>query len=124
MRRAAISSRRTRPFVRYKTEGAKLVIAAYGITGRIAKAAVNAARAQGMKVGLVRPKAVWPFPKKTFLKAAATAEKFLAVEMSNGQFIEDVELAIRCSKPVEFFGCGGGWYPTGENIFEKIKEVY
>ena len=108
----------------YKTDDAKLVIAAYGITGRIAKAAINFARTKGMKVGLVRPLSVWPFPKKAFLKAAATAEKFLVIEMSNGQFIDDVELAIRCSKPIEFFGSGGGWYPTPENIFDKIKEVY
>ena len=58
------------------------------------------------------------------MKLAERARKFLVVEMSNGQFIEDVQLGIQCSKPVEFFGIGGGWYPTAENILEKIKEIY
>ena len=107
----------------YMTDDAKLVIAAYGITARIAKGAVNYARKQGMKVGLVRPVSVWPFPKKTFAKIAKTADKFLVVEMSNGQFIEDVQLATRFVKPIEFLGSGGGWYPTTQNIFEKIQEV-
>ncbi len=108
----------------YETEDADLVIAAYGITGRIAKGAVDLARDNGMKVGLIRPITLWPFPKKAFIRLADKAKRFLVVEMSNGQFIEDVKLAIECKKPVEFLGIGGGWYPSIENIFEKIKEVY
>lgn len=108
----------------YKTDDAQLVVTGYGITGRTAKAAVNVAREQGMKVGLIRPITLWPFPKDVFSRVADSAKKFLVVEMSNGQFIEDVELATRCKKPVEFFGWGGGWYPTPENILEKIVEVY
>jgi len=108
----------------YKTTEAELVIAAYGITGRIAKAAVDLAREEGMTVGLIRPITLWPFPVKHFEKLADKTKKFLVVEMSNGQFIEDVKLAIECKKPVEFLGVGGGWYPTPENILEKIKELY
>jgi 2-oxoglutarate ferredoxin oxidoreductase subunit alpha len=108
----------------YKTDDAKLVVTGYGITGRIAKAAVNQAREQGMKVGLVRPISLWPFPTEVFGRVADSAKKFLVVEMSNGQFIEDVELATRCKRPVEFLGWGGGWYPTPENILEKIVGVY
>jgi 2-oxoglutarate ferredoxin oxidoreductase subunit alpha len=108
----------------YQTEDAKLVIAAYGITARIAKAAVNAARKQGMKVGLIRPITLWPLACDKFMEIAQTVEKFLVVEMSNGQFIEDVQLATRCTRPVEFLGYGGGWYPTPENIFSKVAEVY
>jgi 2-oxoglutarate/2-oxoacid ferredoxin oxidoreductase subunit alpha len=108
----------------YKTDDAQLVVTGYGITGRIAKAAVNAARGQGMKVGLIRPITLWPFPVDVFRRVADSAGKFLVVEMSSGQFIEDVELATRCKRPVEFFGFGGGWYPTPENILEKIVEVY
>ena len=108
----------------YKTEDADLVIAAYGITGRIAKGAADFARQKGMKVGVIRPVTLWPFPKKSFKKIAGKTKKFLVVEMSNGQFIEDVKLAIECKKPVEFLGIGGGWYPSPENIFEKLKEVY
>jgi 2-oxoglutarate ferredoxin oxidoreductase subunit alpha len=108
----------------YKTDDARLVIAGYGITGRIAKAAVNQAREQGMKVGLIRPIAVWPFPINVFNRVADSAKKFVVVEMSNGQFIEDVQLATKCRRPVEFLGTGGGWYPTPKNILEKIVEVY
>ena len=108
----------------FKADDAEVLIAAYGITARIAKGAVDLAREEGMKVGLVRPITLWPFPSEFFMKLAEGARKFLVVEMSNGQFIEDVQLGIQCSKPVEFFGIGGGWYPTAENILEKIKEIY
>lgn len=107
-----------------QTDDAELVIAAYGTTARIAKGAIKMARKEGMKVGMVRPITLWPFPDEPFKKAAKTATKFLVVEMSNGQFIEDVKLATECKSKIEFLGVGGGWYPTSEEIFEKIKEVY
>jgi len=107
-----------------KTDDAELVIAAYGITARIAKGTVALARAKGMKVGLIRPITLWPFPDEAFKALAESAAGFLVVEMSNGQFIEDVKLATECKKPVEFLGTGGGWYPTAENIFEKVAAVY
>jgi 2-oxoglutarate ferredoxin oxidoreductase subunit alpha len=109
---------------KYKTEDADLVIAAYGMTARIAKSAVNDARAKGLKVGLIRPITLWPFPKKEFVSLAERVDRFLVVEMSSGQFIEDVKLSIECKKPVEFLGHGGGWYPTPENILEKITQIY
>ncbi len=107
-----------------RTDDAELVIAAYGITARIAKGAVNLARAKGMKVGLIRPITLWPFPDEAFKALAESTARFLVVEMSNGQFVEDVKLATECKKPVEFLGTGGGWYPTAENIFEKAQAVY
>lgn len=111
-------------FEEYQTEDADLVIAAYGITARIAKASVGMAREKGMKVGLVRPISLWPFPDKVFKKVAKNAKKLLVVEMSNGQFIEDVRLATECKVPVEFLGHGGGWYPTPEAILERVEEIY
>jgi len=108
----------------FRADDAEVLIAAYGITARIAKGAVDLAREEGMKVGLVRPITLWPFPAEFFMKLAEGARKFLVVEMSNGQFIEDVQLGIKCSRPVEFLGTGGGWYPTAENILKKIKEIY
>jgi len=107
-----------------RTDDAELVIAAYGITARVAKGAVNLARQKGMKVGLIRPITLWPFPDEAFKALAAGVAKFLVVEMSNGQFIEDVKLATQCKRPVEFLGTGGGWYPTAENIFAKVQAVY
>lgn len=107
----------------YKTDDAELVIAAYGTPARIAKGAVNLARENGMKVGLIRPITLWPFPVDAFRSVEETAKQILVVEMSSGQFIEDVKLATECNIPVEHLGLGGGWYPTVENIFEKIKEL-
>ena len=108
----------------FETEDASLVIAAYGIAARMAKGAVKMARQKGLKVGLIRPVTLWPFPDEPFMKAAKTAKKFLTVELSNGQMIEDVKLASQCALPVEFYGMGGGWYPTSEKILEKIEAVY
>lgn len=107
----------------YLCDDAEVMIAAYGATARVAKAAVNMAREEGMKVGLLRPKMVWPFPVKYFAKHAGRVKKWLVVEMSSGQMIEDVKLAIECRRPVEFLGCGGGWYPSAEAIFAKLEEM-
>ena len=107
----------------YETADADIVVAAYGIAGRIAKGAVRMAREKGISVGLIRPITLWPFPKQPFLNAAETASQMLVVEMSHGQFIEDVKLATNCALPVEFLGKGGGWYPTEEIILEKIEAM-
>jgi 2-oxoglutarate ferredoxin oxidoreductase subunit alpha len=107
----------------YQTSDAEIVIAAYGITGRIAKGAVRLARKKGIAAGLIRPVTLWPFPKEPFTVAAETVRKMLVVEMSHGQFIEDVKLAVNGRCPVEFLGKGGGWYPTEEMILEKIESM-
>ena len=107
----------------YETTDADIVVAAYGITGRIAKGAVRMARQKGIAVGLIRPITLWPFPKQPFLDVAQTASQMLVVEMSHGQFIEDVKLSMNCALPVEFLGKGGGWYPTEEIILEKIEAM-
>ncbi|MHC5142317.1 MAG: 3-methyl-2-oxobutanoate dehydrogenase subunit beta, partial [Planctomycetota bacterium] len=70
-----------------------------------------------------RPITLWPFPKDAFATVAETAEQILTVEMSHGQFIEDVKLAVNGTCPVEFLGKGGGWYPTEEIILEKIESM-
>ena len=107
----------------YETEDAELIVTAYGIPGRVAKGAVKMARQEGLKVGLIRPLCVWPFPIEAYQKAAKTAKQFLVVEMSFGQFLEDVKLAIECTRPVSFLGKGGGWYPTQEEILEEIRHL-
>ncbi len=107
----------------YLTEDADIVVTAYGATARIAKAAVNRARSEGIKAGLFRPVTLWPFPVKEMNKAAENAKVILDVEMSMGQMIEDVKLAINCSKPVEFYGRTGGVIPTPAEIIGKIKEL-
>jgi 2-oxoglutarate ferredoxin oxidoreductase subunit alpha len=107
----------------YETQDAEIVVAAYGISARIAKGAVRMARGKGIAVGLIRPITLWPFPKQPFLAIAKSAKRMLVVEMSHGQFIEDVKLAMNCALPVDFLGKGGGWYPTEEIILEKIEAM-
>ncbi len=109
----------------FKTEDADLIIIAYGITARIAKAAIEKARTEGLKVGLIRAMTLWPFPSLTIAKAADKTKKFLCVEMSNGQLIEDVKLSLfgKSDVIVEHLGIGGGWYPSPNNIYEKVKEL-
>jgi 2-oxoglutarate ferredoxin oxidoreductase subunit alpha len=105
----------------YLTDDAEIVVAAYGASARVAKSAVNQARKQGIKAGLFRPITLWPFPVREINKATEQAKAVLDVEMSMGQMIEDVKLALNCSKPVEFFGRTGGVIPTAAEVLENIK---
>ncbi len=107
----------------YLLDDAELVVAAYGASARVAKSAVMAARAKGLKAGLLRPVTLWPFPDKAFKKAAETAKAFLTVEMSMGQMVDDVRLAIDCSRPVSFYGRTGGVIPTPAQILGEIERI-
>lgn len=107
----------------YLTEDCDILLCAFGATARVVKSAVNEARAQGIKAGLFRPKTLWPFPVKEVNEAAKSAKKLLSVEMSMGQMIDDIKLAINCSKPVEFFGRTGGVIPTPAEVLAEIKKV-
>ena len=107
----------------YLTEDCDILLCAFGATARVVKSAVNEARAQGIKAGLFRPKTLWPFPVKEINEAAKSAKKLLSVEMSMGQMIDDIKLAINCSKPVEFFGRSGGVIPTPAEVLAEIKKV-
>jgi len=107
----------------FQTEDADYIVTAYGSMARIAKAAVRKAREQGLKVGLLRPITLWPFPKQAFLQTAERAKAFLCVEMSMGQMVEDVRLAVECRRPVSFFGRTGGIIPTPEEVLEAIKSM-
>lgn len=104
-------------------EDADLVVTAFGASARVAKSAVMAARAKGLKVGLLRPITLWPFPKNAFVEAAKTAKAFLSVEMNMGQMADDVRLAIECSRPVHFFGRTGGSIPTPAQVLEQIEQI-
>lgn len=104
----------------YLTEDADIILVAFGASARVAHSAVDMARAQGIKAGLIRLITLWPFPTDCLKKAAKTAKGFLSVEMNMGQMVDDVKLAIDCSRPVEFFGRTGGVIPTPNEILEKI----
>lgn len=107
----------------YLTEDCDILLCAFGATARVVKSAVNDARAQGIKAGLFRPKTLWPFPVKEINEAAKNAKKLLSVEMSMGQMIDDIKLALNCSKPVEFYGRTGGVIPTPAEVLAEIKKV-
>lgn len=108
----------------YMTEGAELVVAAFGTAGRIARAAVKTAREGGLKVGLIRPVTLFPFPEMRFREAVETAGRFLVVEMNMGQMVEDVRLAVDAARPVSFYGRPGGGVPTPAEVLREIRKEY
>lgn len=107
----------------YMTDDAEYIIAAYGTIARVAKSAIAALRAEGIKVGLIRPITLWPFPEAAFKKAAAKVSGILDVEMSMGQMVEDVRLSVNGACPVEFFGRTGGVIPTPGEICDALKKM-
>ena len=107
----------------YMIDDAEYIIAAYGTIARVAKSAIAALRAEGIKVGLIRPITLWPFPEAAFKKAAAKVSGILDVEMSMGQMVEDVRLSVNGACPVEFFGRTGGVIPTPGEICDALKKM-
>lgn len=104
-------------------EDAEIVVVAYGSTARLAKSAAEQARQAGIKAGVFRPVTLWPFPVNELNEACKNAKKVLTVEMSMGQMVDDVRLALSCRLPVEFFGRTGGVIPSPAEICHKIKEM-
>ena len=102
-----------------------MILVAYGISSRLAKSAADQARAEGIKAGVVRPKTLFPFPDEPLKRLAAGDNKpvFLAVEMSNGQMIDDVKLAIDCRRPVLLANRMGGNVITGETIMDGVRQA-
>ena len=107
----------------YMMDDAEICIAAFGIAARIAKNAINEARKQGIKVGLIRPITLWPFPTAPFKKAADQVKEIISVELSMGQMIEDVRLASECKVPVTLCSRTGGMIPSPEQVLEAIKKA-
>ena len=107
----------------YPMDDAEYAIAAFGIASRVAKNAVNEARKQGIKVGMIRPITLWPFPVAPFKKAADKVKAIISVELSMGQMIEDVRLATECKVPVTLCNRVGGMIVSPEQVLEAIKEV-
>lgn len=107
------------------TDDARVILSAYGTMARIAKGAVDKLREKGKKVGLLRPITLWPFPQKIFRRLAASDKQltFLTVEMSYGQMVEDVQLAVEGKSKVEFLGRSGGGIPSEEAIINKTLQL-
>ncbi len=104
-------------------DGAEIVLVGYGIVGRILKAVTAEARAEGINVGLLRPITLYPFPKLHFERLARHARVFVVVEMSTGQLVEDVRLALNGARPVEFLSRVGGNVPSHEEVLEFVRKL-
>jgi 2-oxoglutarate ferredoxin oxidoreductase subunit alpha len=107
----------------YRMEDAEICIAAFGIASRVSRNAVDAARELVIKVGMIRPITLWPFPKKVFKDSLATCKAYISVELSMGQMIEDVMLATEGKAPVTLCNRVGGMIPSPEQVLESIKET-
>jgi 2-oxoglutarate/2-oxoacid ferredoxin oxidoreductase subunit alpha len=112
--------------VRYKgyyLDDADFVVVGFGTAGRISLSAVRAAREKGVKVGLLRPITLAPFPTEILEELTGKVEGFLVVEMNAGQMLEDVRLVVRGRKPVEFFGRMGGVVPFPDEVLTEINRL-
>ena len=107
----------------YLMDDAEICVVAFGIAARVAKNAIVEARKNGVKAGLIRPITLWPFPAKQLAAAAEKCHSFISVELSMGQMIEDVRLAIECKRPVSLCSRAGGIIPSPEEVFAKIAEA-
>lgn len=109
-----------------QTEDAELIVTAFGSTSRIARTAVAMAREAGLRVGLMRPITLFPFPKTAYAKLSERCKLFLDIELSTGQMVDDVRLSVARDADVLFYGRppGTGSLPTPEELFEQIKKNY
>jgi 2-oxoglutarate ferredoxin oxidoreductase subunit alpha len=113
--------------VRYKElllEDAEIAIIAFGTAGRVAQSAINIAREQGIKVGLMRPISLYPYPYDRVREISERVKAVLVVEMSGGQMIEDVRLAVEGRVPISFYGRMGGIVPLPDEVLEEIRKVH
>jgi 2-oxoglutarate ferredoxin oxidoreductase subunit alpha len=106
-----------------RLEDAELVIVAYGTAARVARTAVERARAMGLAVGLFRPISLWPFPSKALAEVAERSRGLLVVELSAGQMLEDVRLAVGERAPIAFHGRTGGMVPSPGDVVSALREL-
>ena len=104
----------------YMMDDADICVVAFGIAARVSQNAIDMARAQGIKAGMVRPITLWPFPDKPLKKAAEHVKSFISVELNMGQMIEDVRLSIDCCRPVSLCCRTGGMIPTPQEVLGSI----
>jgi pyruvate/2-oxoacid:ferredoxin oxidoreductase alpha subunit len=108
----------------WRTDDAEIVLVGYGIMGRILKAVVEQARASGIRAGLLRPITLYPFPKELIRTISRHAKAFAVVELSNGQMVDDVRLALGGSCPVEFYARVGGMVPSAEEVLGFVERKF
>jgi pyruvate/2-oxoacid:ferredoxin oxidoreductase alpha subunit len=105
------------------TEDAEVLVVAYGISSRIARAAVEMARAEGVRAGLLRPISLYPFPEKRLRQLAEVSSSVLVFELSSGQLVEDVRLSLDRDKPIQLLRRTGGMMPTAEDLVQVLKKM-
>ena len=105
----------------YRMEDAEYCVAAFGIAARVSKNAIDEARSKGIKVGMIRPITLWPFPEKQFATAAEQVRAVISVELSMGQMIEDIRLAVNGKVPVTLCNRTGGMIPSPEQVLAAIE---
>lgn len=110
-------------FESFHCADAELVVVAFGSIGRIVKSAIRTLREQGRKVGLFRPKTLFPFPDEELARLASQGKRFLTVEQNLGQMVDDVRLAVRCHADSDFFGFMPGDLPTPDDFLAPIAEA-
>ncbi len=110
-------------FEEYRTDDADLIVVAYGVVSRIVYSTIDQAREAGLKVGLLRPITLWPFPYDIIRKLSERAAHILAVELSTGQMVEDVKLAVEGRCPVHFYGRCGGMVPSGKELVAQYEAI-
>ncbi|MDM7915191.1 MAG: 3-methyl-2-oxobutanoate dehydrogenase subunit VorB [Candidatus Eisenbacteria bacterium] len=110
-------------FEAYRVEDAEHVVIGYGIVSRLLKSAVDMAREEGIKVGLLRPITLFPFPVPQIVDLAGRVKDFLVVELSTGQMVDDVRLAVNGARPVRFYHRVGGSVPTALELLDRIHEL-
>ena len=110
----------------YNTDGNyKVLIVSYGTMSRVCKTSIDMMKEEGIEIGLLRPRTLFPFPEEAVFKAATkeSCKAVISIEMSMGQMVEDVERCVRGQRKVDFYGECGGDIPTPEKIIEVIKEL-
>ena len=122
-RKYEIITRKLQMAETYMVDDAKLVIVAYGTAARIAKGAIKRVRENGLKVGLLRPISLWPFPEEALRELTLKTREFLVFEMSLGQMIEDVRLSLEGKGNVRFYGRPGGIIPTPDELAKVITSL-
>lgn len=113
--------------VRYQTiflEEAELVLVAFGSMARVLKTTVGMAREKGLKVGLIRPITLYPYPSEAIFEASQNCRHFLTMELNTGQMVEDVKLSVKPGTKVDFFGVPPGFIPSPDELLVEIEKVY
>ena len=121
--RYALVEQRETDFEAFLMDDAEICLIAYGISARVSRSAVSAAREKGIRAGMIRPITLWPFPADALRQAASHVKQFLSVELSMGQMIQDIELAVRCTRPVSLVSRVGGVILTPEEVLRAIERA-